>query len=334
MPPVGSCSVGACGVGNLALGEVSIAMKQSYLVDGDRQSTIRKYPKRILYNESQSMERMVPGTVKDQLSTISTPKMVVEAVPQFFELGTPNAYCIESEWAPLSVEQIAVAHSRKYVEDVLSLRQPNGFGYVLQSSAEALPWESASFYHAAKWAVQNDTYAMSPTGAFHHAGYAAGSGFCTFNGLIIAAMLLKRDGLVDRIGIVDFDVHYPNGTMNLINTHELNWIKQINFFDEVVRNDCRHVRRWISDLPDKLGRELADVDLLLYQAGADAHVDDPAGGYLTTQDLEMRDFSVFSFAKANRIPVAWNLSGGYQKDLAAILHIHLNTFFVAMMMSY
>lgn len=69
--------------------------------------------------------------------------------------------------------------------------------------------------------------------------------------------------------------------------------------------------------------------MVLYQAGADPHVNDPLGGWLTTEQLRERDGLVFSGLKALGIPVAWNLAGGYQLDAAGgispILEIHDNT---------
>jgi acetoin utilization deacetylase AcuC-like enzyme len=39
-----------------------------------------------------------------------------------------------------------------------------------------------------------------------------------------------------------------------------------------------------------------------------------------------RDRRVFEFAKAQRIPIAWVLAGGYTKDVSKIVRVHLNTF--------
>jgi acetoin utilization deacetylase AcuC-like enzyme len=69
----------------------------------------------------------------------------------------------------------------------------------------------------------------------------------------------------------------------------------------------------------------ADCDLLLYQAGADPHVDDPLGGWLTTAQLRERDRRVFSGCRAAGLPVAWNLAGGYQSPLSKVIAIHDHT---------
>ncbi len=70
---------------------------------------------------------------------------------------------------------------------------------------------------------------------------------------------------------------------------------------------------------------MADCAVLLYQAGADPHVDDPLGGWLTTEQLRERDRRVFEAARGAGVPVAWNLAGGYQTPLRNVLDIHDHT---------
>src|SRR5947207_187360 len=50
---------------------------------------------------------------------------------------------------------------------------------------------------------------------FHHAHADHGEGFCTFNGLIVAAEALKACGEIKSIAILDLDLHYGNGTASL-----------------------------------------------------------------------------------------------------------------------
>ena len=70
-------------------------------------------------------------------------------------------------------------------------------------------------------------------------------------------------------------------------------------------------------------------DVVLYQAGADPHVNDPLGGMMTTDELRRRDELVFETCDALGLPVAWNLAGGYQVEadgsIPAVLEIHENT---------
>lgn len=70
---------------------------------------------------------------------------------------------------------------------------------------------------------------------------------------------------------------------------------------------------------------LSDFDIVLYQAGADVHVDDPLGGVLSTEQMMWRDKIVFDVARQQSVPIAWNLAGGYQNPIERVLALHLNT---------
>ena len=60
------------------------------------------------------------------------------------------------------------------------------------------------------------------------------------------------------------------------------------------------------------GADGSRCSVLLYQAGADPHIDDPLGGALTSSQLARRDTIVFDGCRVLGLPIAWNLAGGYQ----------------------
>jgi len=61
--------------------------------------------------------------------------------------------------------------------------------------------------------IDNAFCAVRPPG--HHAEVNKVMGFCYFNNIAIAAKYLRRKWKLQRIGIVDFDVHHGNGTQNI-----------------------------------------------------------------------------------------------------------------------
>ena len=61
--------------------------------------------------------------------------------------------------------------------------------------------------------LDNVFCAVRPPG--HHAEHDAALGFCFFNNVAIAAKYLQKEWGIQRIGIVDFDVHHGNGTQHL-----------------------------------------------------------------------------------------------------------------------
>lgn len=222
---------------------------------------------------------------------------------------------------PLSRADLALAHDRTYVDAVLDLQQANGFGNRLATVADTLLYTTGSLYAAAHHAFTTRESAASPTSGFHHASYADGGGYCTFNGLTVAAQKLRKDG-VRNIGILDLDRHYGDGTENIIWRLSLDYITHYSFGEKTIEK--KHAEAWVNDLPKILTRFL-HCDVVLYQAGADPHVDDPLGGILTTSQLYQRDLTVFNTLKEFGVPVAWNLAGGYQTPIEKVLEIHDNT---------
>ena len=223
---------------------------------------------------------------------------------------------------PASVEDIARAHLPAFVDAVLSCRVENGFHNRSEAVAKSLPYTSGAMLAAAREALRNGRIAAAPCSGFHHAGYANAGGFCTFNGLMVTAMALHASGEATRVGILDFDQHYGDGTDNIIDRLRIDWINHYSAGEHY--GLPAEARRFLSSIPG-LVAAMKDCDVILYQAGADPHIDDPLGGWLTTEQLYERDLLVFQAAAALGIPVAWNLAGGYQTPLRKVLRIHDGT---------
>lgn len=227
---------------------------------------------------------------------------------------------------PLEKEDFYLCHDRRMVDDIFDLKMNNGFGNRSGEVAGSLSFTSGSFFAAAEYASRSKEIVFSPTSGFHHSGFSYPSGFCTFNGLIIAAIKLKQLGLVNRIGIVDCDQHYGDGTDALIKKHKLDFIEHYTYG---ARDANRDGDQWLERLPGIL-QQFKSVDIIFYQAGADPHVNDPLGGSLTTEQIKLRDELVFKTFFNWKIPVVWNLAGGYQQPIEKVLEIHLNTYRAAL----
>ncbi|HRJ73316.1 MAG TPA: hypothetical protein PLS03_13915 [Terrimicrobiaceae bacterium] len=242
------------------------------------------------------------------------PPLVVEA---WKEAGIPLDI---EEPDPVTVDDFSLAHDRQHVEDILALRKDNGFGNADPEVAASLTYTTGSMVAAARWAIRNKTAAVAPCSGFHHAMWDYASMFCTFNGLMVTAFMLQKEGLAARVAILDCDQHFGNGTNQIIcqlkaqewvahSTATLGYSRDISLLER---------------LP-KIIEEFSDCDVVLYQAGADPHMDDPYGGFLTTEQLALRDRIVFSECRRRGLSVAWNLAGGYQDDLNKVIEIHVNT---------
>lgn len=216
---------------------------------------------------------------------------------------------------PVTRDQIKRAHDPAFADALLDLRIANGFGDKSPEVAASLPYTSGSMLAAAREALHNGVGAVSSTSGFHHAHYASAGAFCSLNGLAIAALNLPPG---TRVGILDADYHLPDGVLDIIDRLRLD-IPLVH-----VCGTPASAERWVAKLPALIVEKFIDCDLLLFQAGADAHIDDPLGGWMSDDQLRRRDGAVFRICRAIGLPVAWNLAGGYQRDAAGTIRPVLN----------
>lgn len=244
----------------------------------------------------------------------------VEVVESWLRLGRLVAL---REPAAATVDELCMAHDRRYVEGILECQIDNGFRNRLPSVAASLPYTSGAMLAASRAAIANGQVAVAPCSGFHHAGWDHAGGFCTFNGLMVTASVLRHEGIANRIGILDFDQHWGDGTQEIITKLGASaWVVHYSPMHEFGTVDS--AERFIRAIPD-IASQFAECDLVLYQAGADPHISDPLGGWLSDDQLYRRDAAVFRSLSDLGIPVAWNLAGGYQEPLRKVLDIHDQT---------
>lgn len=257
--------------------------------------------------------------------------------------------------APVTEADLLRVHTPEYVDAIRS-GEPRAL-----AESQKFPWtpelyESVRLTSGGVLAAAERALAVGTSGAlasgFHHACADHGEGFCTFNGLVIAAEHLRASGRIRTAAVLDMDLHYGNGTASLAASRP--WLRALSIYgnDYVANTPYRDVSvRHHEDGPNHLSVPLAPTggpdldrmialmdqylhwlvadgvpDLLLYQAGADPFYKDPYSPLqLDHADLRERDRRVFSFAKGQGIPVAWVLAGGYSKDIAEIVEVHVNT---------
>ena len=178
--------------------------------------------------------------------------------------------------------------------------------------------------------------ACNTAGGTHHAFPSYGSGFCIFNDLAIAARALQKLGLVEKVLIVDLDVHQGDGTALIFQNDpsvftfsmhcEVNFpgTKQTSDLDvplPVGMEDDAYLQTLAAYLPDLLSE--VRPDLVLYDAGVDPHLGDRLGKLaLTDTGLFRREMQVLSTCVAAGYPVACVIGGGYADDLNALVYRH------------
>jgi acetoin utilization deacetylase AcuC-like enzyme len=165
-----------------------------------------------------------------------------------------------------------------------------------------------------------------------------------FNGLMVAAIDAIQSDAVDAVWIVDCDYHYGDGTDHILATLPKALRKRIHHFTAGKKlhrpeqanaaisfaHDAAICAKRGATSPEEMGIKMDHKrKLVLYQAGADQHIDDPLGGILTTEQLMQRDHDFFRIIGMYGIPCAWNLAGGYQQEpdgsIPKVLEVHRNT---------
>ncbi len=173
-------------------------------------------------------------------------------------------------------------------------------------------------------------------GGTHHAFPAYGSGFCIFNDLAIAAQVLLQHGLVQKVLIVDLDVHQGDGTAWIFRSEPRVFTfsmhcaanfpaaKQASDLDvplPVGMEDEAYLQTLADYLPDLLAQ--MRPALVLYDAGVDPHREDLLGKLAPSDEgLFRRDMQVLDVCLKQGYPLACVIGSGYSKDLAQLVYRH------------
>jgi acetoin utilization deacetylase AcuC-like enzyme len=182
----------------------------------------------------------------------------------------------------------------------------------------------------------NHGLACNTAGGTHHAFPSYGSGFCIFNDLAIACRVLQKFGLVQKILIVDLDVHQGDGTAFIFQDDdsvftfsmhcEVNFpgTKQNSDLDiplPVGMEDDAYLQTLANSLADLLSK--VKPDLVFYDAGVDPHVGDRLGKLaLTDAGIFRREMQVLSTCMNSGYPVACVIGGGYADDMKSLVWRH------------
>lgn len=247
----------------------------------------------------------------------------VSKIPEFLRQAKRE---FRTDFEPLSPEELARAHDPDFVDDVLTCRTNNGFGNRNQALTNTTRYTTANIVRATDWVIQEGRLvACSATQGFHHSHYDHCYGYCTFNGLILAARR-ALDLLGSKVLIIDGDGHEGDGTDDIID--------KMGLYHDVINVDRRQLahgarptwdaRMWMHYFTHLIN--LHEPGIILYQAGADAWEEDPYGaGYLSKEGMRNRDSGLFRAATDAEVPVVWNLAGGYTDPMQGTIDIHLQT---------
>ena len=270
-------------------------------------------------------------------------------------LAAPQYAALERRDAPVGrKEDVLLCHPETYFERVKASIPADGFlsldadTHVTKGSFEAalrgVGGITAAVDAVLDGTVGNAFVACRPPG--HHAETETAMGFCLFGNVAIGARhALERRGL-NRVAVIDFDVHHGNGTQDLLWAEERAMFvssHQMPLYPGSGRADERGAHGQIMNRPLAAGTDRAlmrqvygrDVfpaieafapELILVSAGFDAHEADPLANLnWTTEDFAWITREICALAA--RIcggRVVSTLEGGYDLDaLGAAVAVHV-----------
>lgn len=246
------------------------------------------------------------------------------------------------------LEELQLAHCPRYISRVVG-------GSLTASELRilGLPWSpqlverslrSVGATIEAATAALREGVAVSLAGGTHHAGYAQAEGYCVFNDAAIAARILSTVHGVERVLIVDADVHQGNGTAEILADYPALFTFSIhgerNFPMRKARSDLdigmrdgveddEYLRIFRSGLTQAF--TIAAPSIVIYLAGADPYVGDRLGRLsLTKAGLGRRDDLVSEYCRYHGARLVVVMAGGYAERLADVVDIHARSVAAAM----
>ncbi len=263
----------------------------------------------------------------------------------------PNVQLVEA--AAATDGELTLAHDADYIDRVvngrLTANEQRTIGFPWSPQMVERSRRSTGATIAACRAALDDGVAVNLAGGTHHAHRDHGQGYCVFNDAAVAARLMqaeagRRSRRPLQVAIVDLDVHQGNGTASILAqdptvfTLSLHGASNFPFRKEssdldVALPDATGDDAYLAALDAALRqlRQRFEPNLLIYVAGADAHEGDRLGKlHLTTAGMRSRDDCVFAFAAELGVPIAVTMAGGYGRDIATTVAVHLNTVLAAL----
>ena len=242
-----------------------------------------------------------------------------------------------------SDDELALAHDADYIRRVahgqLSEREQKAIGFPWSPGMVERSRRSAGATIGACRAALTDGVAANLAGGTHHAFRDRGEGFCVFNDAAVAARLMLAEAGLERVLIVDCDVHQGNGTARILADDErvftlslhgarnYPFAKESSDLDIELPDGCDDAT-YLARLDEALtlAYDLARPQLIIYLAGADPFHDDRLGRLgLTHAGLAERDRRVLQLARASGTPIALAMAGGYARHIDDTVAIHCTT---------
>jgi acetoin utilization deacetylase AcuC-like enzyme len=200
-----------------------------------------------------------------------------------------QAQLIEPE--PASLAQLELAHTSGHINDVRA-----------QGLFEISALAAGAAVLTARIGREEPCFgAIRPPG--HHASADSAWGFCYFNNIAVALLTLKSENLIQSALVLDIDLHYGDGTVNILG--DKNWVK--------ICNPAKNNRMdYLKEVEEVLS--VHKVDMIGISAGFDHHQED-WGGLLATEDYFQIGKMTRKASKQNAGRCFAILEGGYNHNV-------------------
>ncbi|MEM6972169.1 MAG: histone deacetylase family protein [Pseudomonadota bacterium] len=300
----------------------------------------------IVFSHPSSHQHVTPPGHPERVARIET----VDGV-----LASAEYDALTRRSAPAAEDAALIrAHDARYVE-AITAAAPEGGSVALDPDTHMSPGSLTAARHAAGSVIaavdavmggesRAAFCAVRPCG--HHAERSRAMGFCLFNNVAVGAHHALAEHELNRVAVVDFDVHHGNGTQDIFeddarvffaSSHQMPLYPGTGHPHETgvgnIVNVALGAMSGGRDMRDAYSRtvlpqlEAFAPELVIISAGFDAHVNDPLAN-LNWMDSDFGWVTTEICAVARRVAggrVVSALEGGYDLDgLADSLRAHLD----------
>lgn len=232
------------------------------------------------------------------------------------------------------MSMLVKAHAPAYINKVKEIAVTGG-GYLDGDTPVSPQSYDVALLAVSAWLDGVDTVIATNNPAFvlsrppgHHAESDAGMGFCLFSNAAIASLYALEKPEINRVAILDWDVHHGNGTQAIVETHpQIAYcsLHQYPCYPGTGRNSERGFHDNVLNLPLPPGSDITvyqplfetkivpflanfQADLLIISAGYDANAKDP----LASINLQPEDYGLFTNTCLGLTrKILFGLEGGY-----------------------